>query len=94
MVAGICPTDHKHSESPLGLASCHAAHVYHPKFAGSYSLKYVLPALVPDMTYEGMEVANGTDAGMAWEKLVRGGLDQIEWEELRPNEAGFLIIPP
>ena len=29
-------------------------HVYHPKFAGSYSIKNVLPALVPGMTYEGM----------------------------------------
>jgi len=51
-------------------------HVYHPEFAGSYSIKNVLPALVPGMTYEGMEVGNGTDAGVAWEKLVRGGLDQ------------------
>ena len=28
-------------------------HVYHPAFAGSYSLKSVLPALVPEMSYEG-----------------------------------------
>jgi predicted RecB family nuclease len=27
-------------------------HVYHPKFAGSFSLKAVLPALVPEMTVE------------------------------------------
>jgi hypothetical protein len=40
-------------------------HVYHPNFAGSYSIKNVLPALVPGMTYEGMEVADGTDAGLA-----------------------------
>ena len=58
-------------------------HVYHPAFAGSYSLKYVLPALVPEMTYEGMNVANGTDAGVAWERLVRGGTDQVEREKLR-----------
>ena len=32
-------------------------HVYHPAFAGSYYLKAVLPALVPEMTYEGMVVA-------------------------------------
>ena len=42
-------------------------HVYHPAFAGSYSLKGVLPALVPEMTYQGMAVANGQDAGLAWE---------------------------
>jgi hypothetical protein len=28
-------------------------HVYHPAFGGSFSLKSVLPALVPDMTYDG-----------------------------------------
>ena len=38
-------------------------HVYHPAFAGSYSLKNVLPALVPGMTYEGMEVADGRTPG-------------------------------
>ena len=58
-------------------------HVYHPAFAGSYSLKAVLPALVPDMTYEGMTVADGVDAGLAWESLVRGGLDQAERERTR-----------
>jgi hypothetical protein len=53
-------------------------HVYHPKFAGSFSLKDVLPALVPEMTYEGMPVANGQDAGLAWESLLRGNLGQPE----------------
>jgi predicted RecB family nuclease len=57
--------------------------VYHPAFAGSFSLKYVLPALVPEMTYAGMEVANGQDAGLAWESLMREGLDQAEGERIR-----------
>jgi predicted RecB family nuclease len=51
-------------------------HVYHPAFGGSYSLKSVLPALVPEMTYEGMVVADGQAAGLAWESLVRGGLNR------------------
>jgi predicted RecB family nuclease len=58
-------------------------HVYHPAFDGSYSLKDVLPALVPKMTYEGMKVANGQDAGVAWDSLVRGNLDGAEREETR-----------
>jgi hypothetical protein len=58
-------------------------HVYHPAFAGSYSLKYVLPALVPEMTYAGMAVADGQQAGTAWESLVRGGMDQVEREKTR-----------
>jgi len=57
--------------------------VYHPAFAGSYSLKYVLPALVPEMTYEGMEVANGQDAGLAWESLVGGNLGQPQGDKIR-----------
>ena len=58
-------------------------HVYHPKFAGSYSLKAVLPALIPTLTYDGMAVADGQQAGVAWESLVRGGLDQSERERAR-----------
>jgi predicted RecB family nuclease len=58
-------------------------HIYHPAFAGSYSLKDVLPALIPEMTYTGMQVAEGQDAGIAWESLVRGGLDQVEGEKAR-----------
>jgi uncharacterized protein DUF2779 len=57
--------------------------VYHPAFGGSYSLKAVLPALVPEFTYEGMAVANGRDAGLAWESLVCGGLNQSERERTR-----------
>ena len=55
-------------------------HVYHPAFNGSYSLKSVLPALVPDMTYAGMEVADGQAAGLAWESVVRGDCDEGERE--------------
>ena len=58
-------------------------HVYHPAFAGSFSLKAVLPALVPELTYEGMEVANGQDAGLAWKSFIQGGLDRAEHERVR-----------
>ncbi len=58
-------------------------HVYHPAFAGSYSLKSVLPALVPEMSYAGMAVANGQDAGVAWESLVHGGPDYNKRDRIR-----------
>jgi hypothetical protein len=38
--------------------------VYHPKCAGSYSIKNVRPALVPGMTYEGMEVRKERKLGL------------------------------
>jgi len=34
--------------------------------------------LVPEMTYEGMVVSNGEQAGLAWEKMVRGNLSRVE----------------
>jgi hypothetical protein len=53
-------------------------HVYHPAFGRSFSLKHVLPVLIPEMTYEGMIVADGQQAGVAWESLVRRDLGQPE----------------
>jgi predicted RecB family nuclease len=58
-------------------------HTYHPAYAGSYSIKSVLPALVPEMSYDGMVVANGQAAGVAWESLMRGNLDSGERERIR-----------
>jgi len=59
------------------------AHVYDLAFRGSYSLKSVLPALVPDMSYDGMEVAEGNEAGLAWEKMVRAEVASEERRRLR-----------
>jgi predicted RecB family nuclease len=59
------------------------ANVYHPGFAGSFSLKRVLPALIPEMFYEGMEVSEGSEAGLAWEKMIRGQVDTAEGNRLR-----------
>src|SRR5579859_2364131 len=58
-------------------------YVCHPAFGGSYSLKSVLPALVPEMTYEGMEVADGQAAGFAWESLIGGDWSEAERKQKR-----------
>jgi hypothetical protein len=34
-------------------------HVYDPAFGGSFSIKKVLPALVPTLSYEGLRIAKG-----------------------------------
>jgi len=57
-------------------------HVYHPAFAGSYSLKRVLPALVPDMKYTGMAVADGSQAGLTWKRIIEGEANAAETEGL------------
>jgi hypothetical protein len=59
------------------------SHVYHPAFAGSYSLKSVLLALVPEMSYEGMQIADGQSAGLAWVSIVRGKFEESEQDKVR-----------
>ena len=65
------------------LLPCIRRNVYHRGFAGSFSLKSVLPALIPEMTYEGMVVADGGQAGLAYEKMVRPGVYVEERASLR-----------
>lgn len=48
-------------------------HVYHPAFQGSFSIKNVLPALVPGMSYDDLEIQDGGTASAALESLLLGG---------------------
>lgn len=43
---------------------------YTPEMQGSYSIKYVLPALVPELSYNEMEIADGGTASLAYESLL------------------------
>jgi hypothetical protein len=42
---------------------------YTPKMQGSYSIKYVLPALIPELQYSDLEIGNGGDASAAFYNL-------------------------
>lgn len=44
-------------------------HLYEPEMNGSYSLKAVLPALVPDLSYSGLEIQEGGSASLTYESL-------------------------
>jgi predicted RecB family nuclease len=54
-------------------------HVYHPDFGGSFSLKSVVPALVPDVRYDELAIADGGTASLELERLLFQG------EELAPK---------
>jgi len=43
---------------------------YTPEMKGKYSIKNVLPALVPRFSYANLEINNGGDASLAFEKLL------------------------
>src|SRR5205814_5068784 len=48
-------------------------HVYHQDFGGSFGLKSVLPALVPELRYDGLTIADGATASLELERLLFGG---------------------
>jgi hypothetical protein len=41
-----------------------------PRFKGSYSIKSVLPVLVPDLSYESLDIRNGSMAMASWYDFV------------------------
>jgi CRISPR/Cas system-associated exonuclease Cas4 (RecB family) len=71
------------------MAPFRSRHVFLPAFQGSYSMKAVLPALVPDMTYEGMAVANGDDAQNAYKALISGKLTPAEAEQTKKDLLAY-----
>jgi hypothetical protein len=58
-------------------------HVYHPDFHGSFSIKHVLPALVPSLSYEGLDIRNGDMAIARFAGMARGAVSGAEVETTR-----------
>jgi hypothetical protein len=56
---------------------------YHPNFHGSTSIKRTLPALVPEMSYEGLEIRNGDEAMAAFACLAQGKYGNSEIETIK-----------
>jgi len=56
--------------------------IYLPAMGSSFSMKAILPALVPGMGYEDMEVADGRMAGLAYSAMC-GSSDPEEVERIR-----------
>ena len=67
----------------LDLLAVVRAHCYHPDFHGSYSIKAVLPALVPDMTYRDLEIRDGSLASVYFAKMIAPDTEQAEREQVR-----------
>jgi len=43
-----------------------------PAMQGSYSIKYVLPALFPELSYDKLAIGNGTDASNTFLSMILG----------------------
>jgi hypothetical protein len=46
------------------------ANYYHPDLHGSFSIKQVLPVLVPEMSYEDLAIADGREASVAYQNSL------------------------
>lgn len=55
----------------------------HPKFKGSWSIKNVLPVMVPELGYDEMEIGKGDQAMMAWWELIHDKLSTDDAEKTK-----------
>ena len=62
----------------VDLLSITKAHYYHPDMHGSWSIKYVLPTIAPELSYDGMHVADGNMAQDTFSKLMSDDLSEEE----------------
>jgi predicted RecB family nuclease len=60
-------------------------HYYHPLFQGSFSLKYVLPALVPSMSYEKLSIQEGFLASLEYLRMIDAGTPVGDKEKIKKN---------
>lgn len=58
-------------------------HYYHPKFQGSYSIKTVLPAVVPSMGYDDLAIQEGGQAANEYYRMVFLESDWIEQARIK-----------
>ncbi|MBU3917203.1 MAG: DUF2779 domain-containing protein [Proteobacteria bacterium] len=58
---------------------------YHPDFHGSTSIKKTLPALVPEMSYDGMAISNGNNAMAAFAMMAQKQVDTNEMQAIKEN---------
>ncbi len=66
-------------------------HVNHPKFGGSFGLKSVTPALVPELAYGDLEIAEGDVASTLLEGLLlrEGEIPAAERKKLRKQLLAY-----
>lgn len=58
-------------------------HFYHPEFHGSFSLKSVLPAIVPDMDYGNLAIQEGNHASLEYLRMIDPSISLEEKERIK-----------
>ena len=56
---------------------------YHPGFHGSFSIKSVIPTLVPDLAYDDLAIKEGNAAAASYERLIADDFPETEAARVR-----------
>jgi hypothetical protein len=59
--------------------------VVHPDFEGRFSIKTVLPALVPGMNYDDLAIGDGIAAVRAYVQLMDPGVSEAAKKKIRKD---------
>lgn len=65
------------------------AHIYDPAFRGSFSIKAVLPALVPHLGYDDLEIGDGLLAALAFGEMRDAATSPARAAELRNDLLAY-----
>lgn len=69
----------------VDLSAIVGKNIFHPDFHGKYSLKVVLPILVPTLTYRDLKIQNGGDAIAMFAWMIKKKLYGKQIDETRNN---------
>lgn len=64
----------------------------HPGFKGKTSIKFVLPTLVPSLTYKDLAIQEGATASDTWNKIVSGEFDAATAEQKRHDLLTYCAL--
>jgi len=64
-------------------------HCYHPLFHGSFSIKRVLPALVPGLDYSDLDISDGMTASLAYAEMRRPETDKQRHDFLKNSLLSY-----
>ena len=56
---------------------------YHPQFHGAFSIKNVLPVLVPSLSYENLSIQDGEQAGVEYLRTIDPETPSVQKERIR-----------
>ncbi len=62
---------------------------YHPEFHGSFSMKSVLPALIPELGYSDLAIQEGTLASLSYARMISPEIPPAERAQLRDDLLAY-----